>query len=538
VVAIVATLLVSIGLCIAGIMLRDTASPWIGRGLFILGLLLFAGGLGVAALGRRAATDGAPSRTGSLTRRMIGISALWIVLLLGLGGYTLDRVLTSAVTANFDAQLDYVLTQMIGSSDIGPDGEVLFTRQPADQRFLEPYSGLYYQISGAGFDPFKSRSLWDRQLTVEPGHVDADAHAYDSGEFADEKLRIVERDVRLPGSPVRWRFQIAQSRDALDAQIGVLRRILVRSFGLLGLGLIALAAIQAIYGLWPLRRVRRSIVAIRSGEKARIDERLPREIAPLVEELNALLEHNETQAEEARRHAGNLAHALKTPLTVINNEAMARSPDLPDTVIREARTMRRQVDHHLARARAIGRRSSAQARAVVWESLEAVERAVSRMYENVTVDLTGDRSAVVRAERQDLDEMLGNLIENAAKYGNGRVFVTVKGGGAWVEIEVEDDGPGIPEAEREAIFGRGKRLDTGKPGTGLGLGIVRDVAEIYGGEVRLEESEDLGGLLVRLKLPPAEMTALMLPSGRTGLVLPAQRTGLSLPVGRRKPPRS
>jgi signal transduction histidine kinase len=539
-VAIAALFLVAIGLCAGGVALRDAASPWIGGGLFILGLVLFALGLfvGIARRGAASAEPRSTTRTGSLTRRMIGISALWIVVLLGVGGYTLDRVLTSAVTANFDAQLDYVLTQMIGSSDIGPDGEVLFTRQPADQRFLEPYSGLYYQISGAGFDPFKSRSLWDRQLTVEPGHVDADAHAYDSGEFADEKLRIVERDVRLPGSPVRWRFQIAQSRDALDAQIGVLRRILVRSFGLLGLGLIALAAIQAIYGLWPLRRVRRSIVAIRSGEKARIDERLPREIAPLVEELNALLEHNETQAEEARRHAGNLAHALKTPLTVINNEAMSRSPDLPDTVIREARTMRRQVDHHLARARAIGRRSSAQARANVWESLEAVERAVSRMYENVTVDLAGDKGAVVRAERQDLDEMLGNLIENAAKYGNGRVFVTVKSSTEWIEIEVEDDGSGIPEAEREAIFGRGKRLDTGKPGTGLGLGIVRDVAEIYGGEVRLEESEDLGGLLVRLKLPPAEMTALMLPSGRTGLILPAQRTGLALPGSRRKPPRT
>ena len=538
--AIAALFLVAIGLCAGGVALRDAASPWIGGGLFILGLVLFAVGLfvGIARRGAASAEPRSTTRTGSLTRRMIGISALWIVVLLGVGGYTLDRVLTSAVTANFDAQLDYVLTQMIGSSDIGPDGEVLFTRQPADQRFLEPYSGLYYQISGAGFDPFKSRSLWDRQLTVEPGHVDADAHAYDSGEFADEKLRIVERDVRLPGSPVRWRFQIAQSRDALDAQIGVLRRILVRSLGLLGLGLIALAAIQAIYGLWPLRRVRRSIVAIRSGEKAGIDERLPREIAPLVEELNALLEHNETQAEEARRHAGNLAHALKTPLTVINNEAMSRSPDLPDTVIREARTMRRQVDHHLARARAIGRRSSAQARANVWESLEAVERAVSRMYENVTVDLAGDKGAVVRAERQDLDEMLGNLIENAAKYGNGRVFVTVKSSTEWIEIEVEDDGSGIPEAEREAIFGRGKRLDTGKPGTGLGLGIVRDVAEIYGGEVRLEESEDLGGLLVRLKLPPAEMTALMLPSGRTGLILPAQRTGLALPGSRRKPPRT
>jgi signal transduction histidine kinase len=146
----------------------------------------------------------------------------------------------------------------------------------------------------------------------------------------------------------------------------------------------------------------------------------------------------------------------------------------------------------------------------VWEALEAVERAVTRMYENVTVDLAGDKHAVVRAERQDLDEMLGNLIENAAKYGNGRVFVTVKRSADCVEIEVEDDGRGIPETERAAIFGRGKRLDTDKPGTGLGLAIVRDVAEIYGGSVELEESEDLGGLLARLKLPPAEMTALIL----------------------------
>jgi signal transduction histidine kinase len=163
--------------------------------------------------------------------------------------------------------------------------------------------------------------------------------------------------------------------------------------------------------------------------------------------------------------------------------------------------MRRQVDHHLARARAIGRRSSAQARSAVWPSLEAVERAVDRLHEHVTVDLAGDKQAVVRVERQDLDEMLGNLIENAAKYGNGRVFVTVKSTSECVEIEVEDDGPGIPEEERLSIFDRGARLDTGKPGTGLGLAIVRDVAQIYGGSVHLEESEDLGGLLARLKLP-------------------------------------
>ena len=163
--------------------------------------------------------------------------------------------------------------------------------------------------------------------------------------------------------------------------------------------------------------------------------------------------------------------------------------------------MRRQVDHHLARARAIGRRSSAQARAEVWPSLEAVERAVSKIHENVTIDLDGDRTAAVRVERQDLDEMLGNLIENAAKYGGGRVFVTVRATPECVEIDVEDDGKGIPEAERVSIFARGARLDTGKPGTGLGLAIVSDVAEIYAGSIALEESEDLGGLLAKLKLP-------------------------------------
>jgi signal transduction histidine kinase len=442
--------------------------------------------------------------TGSLTRRMIGISAIWIVLLLGGGGYTLDRFLTSAINTNFDAQLDYVLTAMIASSEIGPEGEVLFNRTLADQRFLEPYSGLYYQVSGTGLEPFASRSLWDRHLNVDRSHTDDEVHYYDSDEFADGRLRVIERDVRLPNSNVRWRFQVAQKREVIDQQIGVLRRTMVRSFGILGLGLIILAALQAVYGLWPLRRVRRAIAAIRSGRKARVDERLPREIEPLVDELNQLLEHNEVQAEEARRHAGNLAHALKTPLTVITNAATAKADDLGPTVIREATTMRRQVDHHLARARAIGRRSSAHARAPVWPSLEAVERAVSRLYENVTVDLAGDRHASVRVERQDLDELLGNLIENAAKYGGGRVFVTVKVTPDCVEIEIEDDGRGIPEGERVSIFDRGARLDTGKPGTGLGLAIVRDVALIYGGSILLEESEDLGGLLARLKLPLAE----------------------------------
>ena len=273
---------------------------------------------------------------------------------------------------------------------------------------------------------------------------------------------------------------------------------------LVALGLIILAALQTLYGLWPLRAVRRSIAEMRSGRANRVDEALPDEVMPMVTELNALLDHNEKQAEEARRHAGNLAHALKTPLTVIMNSATAKASDLSETVIREAATMRRQVDHHLARARAVGRRGHSHSRAGVWDSLESVERAVSRLYSHVRLDMDGSQTAAVKVERQDLDEMLGNLVENAAKYGGGSVFVTVAEDSDMVEILVEDDGQGIPESERIRIFDRGVRLDSGKPGTGLGLAIVRDVAEIYEGSVALEESEDLGGLLVRLKLPKAD----------------------------------
>ena len=445
-------------------------------------------------------------RTGSLTRRMIGVAALWIVALLLIGGFGLDNVLKRSIDDNFNAQLRYMLNSMVDASEIDPDGEVRFSRAPADQRFIQPYSGLYFQISGAGQDTFPSRSLWDRRLRVSDHHRDLKPHLYDSDEFSapghKETLRIAERDVQLPGSNVWWRFQVAESHEEIDSQIHRERSTLFWSFTALGVGLIILAALQTVYGLWPLRRVRREVAAIRSGEKTRVGRDFPAEIRPLTEEINQLLAHSEEQADEARRHAGNLAHALKTPLTVITNAATAQTPDLADTVCREALVMRRQVDHHLARARALGRRSAGQSRTRVWESLEAVQRAVDRLYENVTIDIAGAHEAQVRVERQDLDEMLGNLVENAAKYGGGRVFVTVEPKGAMVDIMVEDDGPGIPAERRGELFTRGARLDTtGKPGTGLGLAIVRDVAEIYGGGVSLEESEDLGGLLARLTLP-------------------------------------
>jgi signal transduction histidine kinase len=447
-----------------------------------------------------------PPHTGSLSRRMLLIATAWIVVLLFGGGIALDRSLTGLVTRNFDEQLGYVRTAMGASTEVGPDGDVFFNRPLGDQRFLEPNSGVYWQISGKGHEDYPSRSLWDRTLAVPLDHFDSEPHVYNSRQFPDEPLRVMERSVILPGSDTHWWFIVAAARGELDLQLRRVRGILVWSFAILAVGLFVMAALQTYYGLGPLRRIRRAIAAMRSGGSSRVIAPLPREVQPLVEELNGLLAHVERQAEEARTHAGNLAHALKTPLTVVMNAATAQAPDLADTVIREATVMRRQVDHHLARARAVGRRAVGQARAVVWESAEAVERAVCRLYEHVRFDLDGDREAVVAIERQDLDELLGNLVENAAKYGGGSVFVTVCSAGSderFCEVWVEDDGSGIPPAARERIFDRGARLDTGKPGTGLGLAIVRDVAEIYGGTVELGESEDLGGLLATLRLPRA-----------------------------------
>lgn len=444
---------------------------------------------------------------GSLSLRIMLLAAGWIALLLLIGGFALDRVLVGTLTRNFDQQLNYALTAMIASAELDASGEVRFTRPLGDQRFSEPYSGLYWQVNAPRQEPFPSRSLWDRRLPVNLGLDCTRTCSYRAVGPDGEMVRVVERDARLPRAAFELRFQVAQSTNTLDRQIRDVRQTLWWSLGALGAGLLLLATLQAVVGLWPLRRLSDAIAAVRTGKAQRAPTQdVPPEIAPLVGELNALLEHNEKASEEARTHAGNLAHALKTPMSVLMNEASASDTVPADAVMRELTTMRRHVDHHLARARAAGRRSATSARAEIWPSLERLRNAIEQIYaeRDVTVDITGDRTAVFRGERQDLEEMVGNLIDNAAKYGGGRVFVTVTRERDMVELLVEDDGGGIRESDRVLLFQRGSRLDTEKPGTGLGLAIVRDVAGIYGGEVLLGESEDLGGLAVTLRLPAAE----------------------------------
>lgn len=447
-----------------------------------------------------------PVSTGrSLRRRMILIAAVWISLLLALGGFALDRVLADTLRSSFDEQLASNLKAMINTAELDEAGEVRLLRPLGDQRFSEPYSGLYWQISGAGMAVFPSRSLWDRQLGPPPRGADCrQPCVHDSTLFAGEPLRIMGRSVRLPGARASIYFQVAQSSRDLERQLARTRSILVWSLTVLGLGLIGMAAFQSTYGLAPLRRVSDAIAAIRSGRAQRVQARFPVEVAPLVSEINELLAHGEAQAEAARRHAGNLAHALKTPMSVLVGEAQGRDDPLARAIEAQVQVMRRHVDHQLARARAAGRRAASTARTPVWPVVEAIARTVERLHAGrVTIDLAGDRAVAFRGERQDLEEMVGNLIENAAIHGGGRAFVTIEPADAMLRILVEDDGRGIGPAARDRLFQRGERLDTDKPGTGLGLAIVKEVAELYGGEVSLGESDDLGGLLATLSLPRA-----------------------------------
>jgi len=444
----------------------------------------------------------------SLSSRILLLACAWIAALVGLGGLALERVVTGIIVANFDVRLEETLSAMVATAELDSEGEVRFTRPPVEPRFGEPYSGLYWQVSAEGHEPFRSRSLWDRKLPLDLSRRCVSRCAGRMEAFANEPLRIVERDIILPGAPTVWRFAVAENAQRLDAELAAFRRVLWLSLGALGVGLLLLSAVQATVGLSPLKRMSAAMADIRAGRARRAPtEDTPPEIAPLVEELNALLDHAEATAEAARTQAGNLAHALKTPMSVLMNEAAGHDTPLARTVVRELGVMRRHIDHHLARARAMGRRSASAARAEVWPALERLQRALERIYAGrpVTIDLVGETGAVFRGERQDLEEMAGNLLDNAAKYGGGRVFVTVSterdAAGDWVVLLVEDDGPGIPPEAREALFGRGARLDTEKPGTGLGLAIARDVARIYGGDVHLGESEDLGGLAARLRLP-------------------------------------
>jgi signal transduction histidine kinase len=452
----------------------------------------------------------------SLSSRLIAAAAVWTVAGLVAGGILLSGIFRDSVEADFDGRLKFELDDMIAAAEPDPAGGVSLQGRFGDPRYERIYSGWYWQIvpeALKGEHPPEaqiSRSLWDRTLKMTDARAQKNlVWGYATGPD-NQRLRLVSQHIEFPNLSTpdptdrrSYTFFVAGDISQVEASVASFNGTLIWSFLVLGLGLIAAIFVQVRVGLQPLRRVSEALARIRDGKARRLDGQFPSEIAPLAGELNSLIEHSTEVVGRARTHVSNLAHFLKTPLTVLSSEAAANPGPLSDAVSRQVGTMRRQVDHYLARARAAGALDVLGNRTQVKPVLDDLARVLKRIHAERALTITIECPAALafRGERQDLEEMAGNLIDNACKWAHTKIAVHAqRTAGTRLQLVVEDDGPGLEPEDRARVVERGERLDESVPGSGLGLSIVRDIAKLYGGGVFLEESA-LGGLKVRLELP-------------------------------------
>jgi len=436
---------------------------------------------------------------------------VWTILGLAAGGAILSGMFRTTVESNFDSQLKFDLDGMIAAAEPDRYGIVSLLGRFTDPRFERIYSGWYWQIVPIGDKSFQqsSRSLWDKAIRIE-GATKSGNLVWGHADGPDNQhVRVLERRVEFPitatADPSDTRafiFLVAGDTAQSEANISKFNGTLIWSFAILGFGLITAIFIQVRIGLLPLRKVSESLARIRDGSARRLEGEFPSEIAPLAGELNSLIEHSAEVVGRARTHVSNLAHYLKTPLTILSSEASAQPGPLADAVQRQVGAMRRQVDHYLTRARTAGAVDVLGNRTRVEPALADIVRVLSRIHaeRNIEIELTCDANLFFRGERQDIEEMTGNLIDNACKWAKHSVKVSATRTNARLQITVDDDGPGLPAEDRARVFERGERLDESVPGTGLGLAIVRDIAKLYGGSLELNQSP-LGGLQTQLTLP-------------------------------------
>ncbi|MGF7160239.1 signal transduction histidine kinase [Rhodoligotrophos appendicifer] len=457
-------------------------------------------------------------RLNSLTFRLIASAALISVIIIFAAGVLLSSLFQEAVERNFDARLQAVLDGLLASVELTKDGTLTLRETLADSRFGLPLSGWYWQVSSvdsAQPQNLPSDSLLEQRLEIPPGALETrDENGLARFFLSDadsRRLRAIEQRYRLFGSDDAYSFVVAGNFDELRAEISAFTNTLILVLTLLGMGLMAAIFVQVRYGLRPMRQLQREISGIRAGSANRITGSFPVEIEDIAQELNALIQSNSEVIDRARTQVGNLAHALKTPLSVLTNEANSNEGPLAQKVVEQLQVMRDQVNLYLDRARLAARAQSLGAVTDVAPVVDALVRTLQRIniQRNIQVNTEISTQLRFRGEKQDLEEMVGNLLDNAFKWTNGTILVRAVqapsrsgGRGNWLTISVHDDGPGLPAERRAEALKRGHRLDETKPGSGLGLSIVAEAAGMYGGFLNLSSSE-LGGLLVELRLPAA-----------------------------------
>ena len=445
----------------------------------------------------------------SLAFRLAAAAAAASAIGLIVAGAVLYSVYARAVERNFDERLELYLTLLVANA-VEEDGSVHDPGSLGDPRFGLPLSGWYWRIaplSELTAPSLVSPSLFGSTLAVpvDPKGSSGLVRYGDTDGPEGARLRLVEREIET--SHGRFSFAVAGPVSEIQGESAGFIRNLVGTLGLFAALLVAVVAVQVRFGLQPLERMRQALAEVRAGRAQELSGEFPQEIRPLAAELNALLRGNRELVERARTHVGNLAHALKTPLSVILNEARAREPDLAK-VAEQARLMGERVQHELDRARMAASAGAVGVATEIGPVVEALARTLGRIHGDRSIELEAatEPGVVFRGERQDLEEVVGNLLDNACKWASRKVTVTAAAepdsadGRRWWRLAIEDDGPGLDEAARAEALRRGGRLDETKPGSGLGLSIVSDLVGAYGGTLTLSRAS-LGGLRADVRLP-------------------------------------
>lgn len=445
--------------------------------------------------------------TKALAGRLFMLAGLWVLLALTAGGFVLSNIFEDFVEENFDQRLDQTIASLVGFSVPNEKGVIEIDRPLADQLFEEPYSGWYWQISATGIESVRSRSLWDFEFSREAMQEGNDGDSFITSGPDSQSLKVKTQLISFPESDKQYQFIVAGNIDEIRQQVARFERILFWSFAGLGLGLLAAMMLQVGIGLKPLRRIRKELAAVRSGNFRRLGHEYPAEVLPLVEEVNGVLDYNETLVDRARTQVGNLAHALKTPLSILVNE----SDHLEDSkfkaiVERQSQSIQMHVDHYLARARVMGRSRVLGVTTELDPAMDALMRVIPKMHKKKQFQIINNvpKGISVQAERQDVDELLGNILDNAAKWTKDLIQIdgTIihENGKSFVNLSIQDNGPGVADDKIMQILERGKRLDETVPGSGLGMSIVHDILDLMGGRLSLTQA-DIGGLCVSMLIP-------------------------------------
>ena len=441
----------------------------------------------------------------SISLRLIVASTLWITGALAVAAAFLTAEFRNHVERAIDADLQDHISELLTLVVVDADGKARLVRHPVDPRFNEPISGWYWEMRFAGGHTERSRSLDGNAIEVTAEFRRAVVTLANGLGPRGMPLRVAGQSFLLQGA--KDPFAVLLAGPAADL-VGAAREfgtVLTISLLVLAVGLIGAVIVQIRFGLRPLERMRARLAAMREGgREERMTGSYPAEVQPLADELNALLDHNAALLDRARTQTGNLAHALKTPLAVVANETDAIDGE-PAKVIREqADLMADRINHFLSRARVAGSRGVLGARTEVEPVAEALSRTMAKIYSarGIAIELNLAERVTFAGERQDIEELLGNLMENACKWAGAKVCVSARREKEEIVLTVEDDGPGIPDDRLGEVLDRGKRLDRDVPGSGLGLAIVSEVVETYHGSLDLGLSP-LGGLLATVRLPGA-----------------------------------